>query len=169
MTQMRFGLILLLGVQYGWPAAKDPKPPMEVTADIVSYYHHFEATSQADMVVRSEEDGHYFRVVYNYYHFGFDQPASKASQVIPPEMLHDGSIAWRLSIHLPRTSGELGPCRSVPQVGVRNSQGELVLGVQYAGVSNQTHGDAVDIEKLPCFVMERWTNLKTGASGPSRS
>jgi len=148
----------------------DPKRAHTELVGKVVRYDRYETTMTANAhIVIKASDGQSIRLLYSPFDWGFDSPRAKPSQVIPPEMIRDGALNWKFSAHLPRTEQQKILCDSVPQEAHKGPDGQWVVTDRpLTSVPETEDYQLPPLRSLTCLIVERWTNLKTGAQGPDR-
>jgi hypothetical protein len=127
-------------------------------------------TSQGDIILRLNGTNQFVRLVYSPFDFGFDAPDASESQLMPREMIADGTQVWAFKAHLPWNGEERGACTPLPKE-VKGPDGKpLPIDRNVYSLPGQEGTKLPPIENLQCFVVTSWAKgIEGDNSGTAES
>ncbi len=156
------------------PRAKLPEQPIfllelrqqttPLTGRVIQYNHFVMGwTSNGDIIVTAAQDGRFVRLVYSPLDFGFDAPEARESQLLPRQMTTDKVRLWTFQIHPPLSDEERGPCAPPPKKMLRRNGKPILLDTRvFVYVPGNETAKLPPVESLPCFVIESWSEARSG-------
>lgn len=138
----------------------DPAKEIKFLAGTVVRYYRFVMwnTSNGDLILKANGTNSFVHLVYSPFDFGFDAPAASESQLMPRQMIADGTLEWTFHVHLPLNGRELGVCKPLPKE-VKGPDGKPLQIDRnlYSPMAGQEGAKLPPIETLQCFVVVSWS------------
>ena len=114
--------------------------------------------SEGDLVVKTMDGKTLVHLLYSPFDFGFDAPAAKPEQIMPEEMIRDGSIVWTFRVHPPLNDSENDHCAPLPLVVKdRNGKPIPIDRNRYSPISEKMEARVPLPEGIPCLIVAAWS------------